>query len=476
MCRIPIVLSILLLAPFPSWSQITTGEIQDKGGQVFNVKAYGAKGDGHTDDTFAVQAAIDAAGAGATVYFPHGNYCVNGGIAVTQPSVQLTGGSGTYGTGSNLRICNNADVVTLSLEGASETVYRLAIAGRAGISTTSPAVSVSSGASNFSIMSSSIANGYYALKLAGSDGIVAFNDIKNAYGPALVYATGNNHYIRNKIDQVYPVGIPGIHSLPNPLPAWASSTPYNAGNIVVAGGWLLQCKTAGASGGSAPALSTYGIDISDGTAIWRMVAPSTYYGLQLDKRVTVTQVTQGDFTGPFTAGIAITNSAGGNTPQFIEVSSTNFGNTIPNNILASAGTGLYLDSGNTFTTCLQVGCALVSFTGSWVGQSSIVGNTFRSGAIGVDDRSGQALTITGNKFDGLNISAFHVAAGQSLFNFSTNDCSKASGGAWGTNAACVIVDAGASDHYIITNNLTFGATAGIKDNGTGTNKTVIGNQ
>lgn len=457
----------VVVVPLPSFPQ-------EASGAVINVMDYGATGNGSTDDTAAVQAAINAAGTGNTVYFPHGNYCINGGITLNNGNVQLTGGSSTYGTGSNLRSCNNADVTTVTVKGQYDMINHLAIAGPAGVSIKSPAVFISSAAANFSIVFSNIAQGYYALMIAGSGGTVAFNNLSNAYGPAIIYATGSDHYIRNTIDQNFPVSTPGIRSLPNPLSAWGPVTSYSVGHIAVSGGWLLQCKTAGTSGVTAPILSTYGTDIPDGSLVWRLVAPSTYYGMQLDTGVAATQISQGDFTGPYAAGIAITNNLTGNRPNNIKVTGTNFGNNLPHAILANAGTALYLSSGNTFTDCLQVGCSLVSFSGAWVGQSLIVGNMFRQGGVAVEDLAGQGLTVVGNLFAGFTTAAFHVASGQSQFNFSDNDCSKANGGSWGTNSACVIVDSGASSHYIITDNLIYGAANGIEDNSGGGN--VSGNQ
>lgn len=65
---------------------------QDKGEQVYNVKAYGAAGDGTTDDTTAIGSAITAAVGGGVVFFPAGTYKLTSALALTA-GINLQGAS-----------------------------------------------------------------------------------------------------------------------------------------------------------------------------------------------------------------------------------------------------------------------------------------------------------------------------------------------------------------------------------------------
>ncbi|MDQ3934066.1 MAG: hypothetical protein M3340_05475 [Actinomycetota bacterium] len=80
----------------------------------FNVKDYGALGNGSTDDTTACQDAIDAAAAagGGAVFFPTGNYIINGGLVVPgSKPIRLFGAGMAPGNGLNAptRLKRNSD-------------------------------------------------------------------------------------------------------------------------------------------------------------------------------------------------------------------------------------------------------------------------------------------------------------------------------------------------------------------------------
>ena len=70
-----------------------TDSLFDRGGAVFNVKAFGAAGNGSTDDTAAINSAIAAAvsAQGGTVYFPQGNFVISSTLTLSTRGVHLIG-------------------------------------------------------------------------------------------------------------------------------------------------------------------------------------------------------------------------------------------------------------------------------------------------------------------------------------------------------------------------------------------------
>lgn len=85
----------LLTLPFDAVAAQFTGNRGVAG--VFNVMNFGAKGDGSTDDTLAVQAAVNAAEQGpgcGTILFPTGDYVINSGPILIKNTGCLLRGEG----------------------------------------------------------------------------------------------------------------------------------------------------------------------------------------------------------------------------------------------------------------------------------------------------------------------------------------------------------------------------------------------
>ena len=112
------------------------------GGEGVNVTAYGATGDGTTDDTVAIQAAIDAAGIGQRVFFPEGVYLVSAPIRPKRSqilegvySTKYEAGAWPWGVANGSILRANPDTFSGSAVVVSEpssygcTLSRLAIVG-----------------------------------------------------------------------------------------------------------------------------------------------------------------------------------------------------------------------------------------------------------------------------------------------------------------------------------------------------------
>jgi hypothetical protein len=91
---------------------------------LFDVQTYGAVGDGTTDDTAAIQSAIDATPAnGGVVFFPPGTYKVVATLNIDKPLEIL--GSGPHATVvSSAHATNNAFETSYSLSGSGNAKVR----------------------------------------------------------------------------------------------------------------------------------------------------------------------------------------------------------------------------------------------------------------------------------------------------------------------------------------------------------------
>lgn len=104
----------IALTPSGTGATVATN-LEDKGGQVFNVKAYGAKGNGSIDDQPAFMAAWNAAVAagGGIIYFPQTSSCylmnetwnLTGGTSGDSYPILIEGANSGYG--SHPQICMN---------------------------------------------------------------------------------------------------------------------------------------------------------------------------------------------------------------------------------------------------------------------------------------------------------------------------------------------------------------------------------
>jgi len=108
------ILIIFLLALFGVVQGQTFSTLLADRTKVYNVKDYGATGNGVTDDTDEIQACIDAAGDG-TVFFPAGNYLVTTLLIKKSPTLLAVGWD--WATASNCsRIVSESALPIISVD------------------------------------------------------------------------------------------------------------------------------------------------------------------------------------------------------------------------------------------------------------------------------------------------------------------------------------------------------------------------
>lgn len=289
-------------------------------------------------------------------------------------------------------------------------------------------------------------------------------------------------------DAPYP--LPSYLTAANYVGAIARSTAYTLGKYGTHGGAVYQCVTAGttaSSGGPNGSAGVYGTtdasrQITDGTVVWQFVFSSSLAHILLDSYSYSLNVTDG----------ALINGAYG----FRMVDSVNNGSSAPmwpyfTNLDTDHAlfSGMSLEAGRGFNASqCWLGSTLtgngLQFISAFTGESSFSdGDITGVAQNGILINVGRDYSIIGNRIssNGQSASALYnnvvVAAGIKGFDISHNKILPSDGGTSQPCAYPITVLSGASDGYVIKDNISSGhATSNaVQDGGTGANKSVGGN-
>lgn len=243
-------------------------------GKIADVKAFGATGDGVTDDSDAVQAAIASLPTGGTVAFPPGLYRLTEALSITTSGLTLQG-VGQYGGTTLAFATTTGDDITIA--------------------------AISSGVQNLNFVPSAKKTSGYAVKLTGNAFRCFVKDCYFEYGFNGILAQGateskiSNNHMRHMLgsrgitftgtalspsfrmiiedfgsDNPYTYAITAVRE------NWQAGASYAQGDLVFANGNIYQCTVGGTSAGSGGPSGTPGstpsaafsTQIADNTVRW----------------------------------------------------------------------------------------------------------------------------------------------------------------------------------------------------------------
>jgi hypothetical protein len=455
--------------------------------ETVSVKDFGATGDGTTNDTAAIQAAIDA-NAGKIIFFPKGIYNITG-ITVSNSNTTLMGEGSTVG-GSVLQPSNTTgnDVTFTGCQFSS--IENMAIrpvvkkTNGYGVYFTASAfrcqaidVNINYGYSGFGFVTATecVISNCQCRYMLGNRGIY----FGGAVGAGSYRLVIDNFGADNPYPNAY-----------GAVAAYAATTAYTANQIVATNGVIWQCTQSGTTGSTAPsgypgttAQTVFSDEITDGTVKWKFVCLSSLYWIVQDSYAYSLVIDKA----------AVLNGARGYTMQDSAVTGTSY----PLWTFAWD-----LETDHSYATCVQMdGGEGLYIDGSWIGSclngNGVFLNTSARGEVFI----GAGTRIMGHAQNGILINAgpktvsidgcmiglnsqqtinlyngITVAAGVTEFSITNNRIGDLVATGFNPQYAGINLIAGATDKFTISNNnLLDNITAAIVDGSTGTTKRIASN-
>ncbi len=462
--------------------------LQSKLQETVSVRDFGAAGDSVTDDYLAIQACIDylvSTGNGGVVFFPTGVYVTKTQLVIDTSNVSITL-KGTTMQSSVIQADSSLNTRMIYMNGGRHAIEHLtifgpgvngALAGGTGInpgsvSSTANAIEFGTTAVDCRVSHCYIAGGYNCVRVKGADILLTDCSITYALGDSIVRTTGSATWMKRcKCDQPYPISTPAF---PQTFAAWSAATGYSAGDIVSTAGFYIQCVHSGTSGGSAPTVRPYGTVFPDGVGLltWSLVSKTNACSFLMDTGASEAHVNQCDFTGCWNGScISMQNNLAGTAPFLFVVTDCVISQSYGSCVDMIAGHGLMM-SCNEISGGISAGTSAIALRSAFTGDAQFVNNNIFAGGTGIYVGSGAQYVINGNVIGGFT-NAIQFDTNVTDFNIIGNTLGNSIQAGANTNG--IVISAGTSNYYSISNNNYHGNTTPITDGGTGTTKFITYN-
>lgn len=458
-----------------------------------NVKSFNAKGDGVTDDTAAILATYNALvsrNLGGTLYFPAGVYLFSSFPSINVPGVTIQGEGRSAGSPGTIFKPTNVTGDDITLNEQYTWIKNIAIfptvRKTSGYSVVYTANCFQSGFSQLLLQ-----NGYNCISLQGGSEIhgeeLYVRSMLGTDGINMNSSSGLFGATFNKVitDNPYPFAI-------GPVKTWAITTAFTQGDVTSVNGRIYQCAVSGTSAGAGPgpsglpagltAQDAFTNNIIDGTAQWRFVTNSIRWCV-IDSRIFSIRFNNVIFING-SNGITIDDAANigvSTRPTWMFFNNVEVDHPFNDGIILNKGCDFYAINSWIGSSLNGSGVTVAStYKGSVNISSTRVAANFAHG-LSVAGGKGNILTnnyVQNNSTGG--VGTFHgINIGPNVTDFviTGNQCGTDPNLGAGNNQGWgIIVNAGASDRYIITGNLVSGnVTGGVVDGGAGVNKTIASN-